>query len=265
MALSINTSNNGQFSYSPIKSSNNKDIEKNTSKSVNENTSKEQNTDKYVPSNPNTNAGTYSNLSCLKKVYVSYNGKRTSFYDLLQEANDKGIIDLKEGNTIGYYTEKSFNELVCKNSKTLYKGSHTRYTKDEKYIIKMGDDGNIEGFKRATTSNGVHLKEIANKLASGMQIKDMDNTELEFLRIADPELFKNAYKINEVQVSSKQFADMYASGEITKERYLSECDSLYYILLGLRPANSKNTPDLLSKLLKQPSEDLLKNIFSKNK
>lgn len=116
MGLSINKYNNYQCSYCSVKNNVTKNDEIKQIQNTDDNKSEKTNIDKYVPDNYDTNVCTYSNLNCLKKAYISYNGKRTSFYDLLQEANDKGIIDLKEGNTIGYYTEKAFNELVCKDS-----------------------------------------------------------------------------------------------------------------------------------------------------
>lgn len=262
MSVTINQANNNQYSYSSVQTGSivKNQCEKEKQKEADE--KKQPKVDEYIASDSNSNLGIYTKLGGLKDMYVSYNGKRTSFYDLLKEASDKGIIDLKDEHSVGYYTEQSFSELILKNSKAIYEGSTTLYSQDEKYIINKGVDGHIDGFQRAVTSKGVHVKEIAEKLAGGTAIKDMDSTELEFLRIVDPELFQKAYKVNEVRVSSQQYADMYSTGQITKKQCYEECTSLYKLLTGKDSLDDEEAPALLSKLFEQPSSDLIQMMFS---
>jgi len=253
MSVTINQANKNQYSYSSVQTGS---IVKNQCKKETDEKKQQLKVDEYIVGDSN------SNLGGLKDMYVSYNGKRTSFYDLLKEASDKGIIDLKDGHSIGYYTEQSFSELVLKKSKTIYEGSTTLYSQDEKYIINKGTGGHIDGFQRAVTSTGVHVKEIAEKLAGGTAIKDMDNTELEFLRIVDPELFQKAYKVNEIRVSSQQYEDMYSAGKITKKQYYEESASLYKLLTGkVSLEDEEKAPSLLSKLFEQSSSDLIQMMF----
>ncbi len=239
------------------------------------------NTDTYLSGSLNTDKCTYSkpvssitaasqndgnedfNLpskyDMLKSTYIFYKGKRTSEYDLVKEAIKTGKIELNEGESLGSVLHKATKALIIDKSKPLYKWSSTVYSEDGSYKMRIGKDGEIDGFTYAGSANGNLTKDIAAKVASGEALNNEDIEDCRFLMEFDPELFTAAISIRYVKEGYKLLSGMRDQGILSSEQFNDFCLPVFKFFFGDKiGAQSQNIVGKLKELFNMDSKEFAK-------
>lgn len=126
--------------------------------------------------------------------YIYYKGERMSQLELLQEAVDKGAIELDESESVFVNYDKAWQALVEAKAKPLFSWSKALYSEDGMYLFRV-EDGQITGMTLAQNSNGVRYVDVVKDLANGIRPCDMPDINYLDLAHRDPELYQAACQI----------------------------------------------------------------------
>lgn len=198
----------------------------------------------------------------LKSCYTYYQGKRISQYELIRTAVETGAITLDESETVGWNMYNADEALLYSKATPLYDWSTTLYSEDRKYVYRV-ENGQITGARATWYSDGTTMQDVANTIASGTQLSEMDRYKLHDLMLYDMELYDAAVNIGRAKREYDTFADMYQNGQLTGKQFKHDCYPLLLLLFGKdADINSKNQFLQLSDFFERDGEDFLQNAFA---
>lgn len=204
--------------------------------------------DTYVPSSqtPMIDYGNYSDeiknhkkttttgilpesYDCLKNSgFLYYQGKLVSQYELVEEAVKTKAINLDEQKNALAAFRAAEKALILDKASPKYKWSNTLYSEDGMYVIKVNEKGERVGMTSALI-DGVHIKDVAARIASGELNKNIETIYLNYLNDVDPELYEAATNIGrEVRGFTIMF-DLYEEGSISEKQFQYTCTLLNYL------------------------------------
>lgn len=217
-------------------------------------------TDIYVPSSPYslTDNGNYADevkkmgkteantllpksFDRLKESgFIYYRGKLMSQYDLVEEAVKMKAIHLDDYKNATEAYRAAEKALILDKASRKYPWSNTLYSEDGMYVMKTDENGKIVGMKSALI-DGVHIIDVATRMASGELNKNIETMYLNYLQDVDPELYEAATKIGrEVRSFTIMFA-MYEEGSISELQLKYSCTLLDYLFPSNERRSYQNT------------------------
>lgn len=140
-----------------------------------------------------------SGINVLNNFYVSYNGERVSFRDLVNRA-ENGEIDLCNNKILGKQMSVAFKEMIEQSCKTIIRSGHTLYSQDEEYIVVKSENGEVVKLISTRMKNGLHIRAIATMIAKGKSEKEIGIEAIEFIKKLDLELYNKAVEISRIAV-----------------------------------------------------------------
>lgn len=197
-----------------------------------------------------------------KSCYTYYQGKRISQYELIQTAVEAGAITLDESETVGWNMLNAENALLYSKATPLYDWSTTLYSEDRKYVYRV-ENGQITGATATWYSDGTTFQDIADAIASGTPLSEMDRYRLHDLMLYDMELYDAAVNIGRAKREYDTFTNMYQNGELTEKQFKHDCYPLLLLLFGKdADINNKNQFLQLSDFFEQDRNEFLQNAFA---
>ena len=197
-----------------------------------------------------------------KSCYIYYRGNRISEYDLIQTAVETGAVTLDESQTTGWNISNVYETLMYSKATPLYDWSTTLYSEDRKYVYRV-ENGQITGMTATWYSDGTTLQDIADEIASGTPLSEMDHYKLHDLMLYDMELYDAAVNIGRAKSEYDTFTNMYQDGQLTEKQFKHDCYPLFLLLFGKdADTNSKNQFSQLSSFFEQDRDEFLKNAFA---
>ena len=197
-----------------------------------------------------------------KSCYIYYQGKRISEYELIQKAVETGTITLDESKPLGWNTSNVYDALMYSKATPLYDWSTTLYSEDRKYVYRV-ENGQITGATATWYSDGTTLQDVADAIASGTQLSDIDRYKLHDLMLYDRELYDASVNIGIAKREYDTFTNMYQDGQLTEMQFKHDCYPLLLLLFGKdADTNNKNQFLKLSGFFEQDRDKFLKNAFA---
>ena len=197
-----------------------------------------------------------------KSCYIYYQGKRISEYELIQKAVETGTITLDESKPIGWNTSNVYDALMYSKATPLYDWSTTLYSEDRKYVYRV-ENGQITGMTATWYSDGTTLQDIADEIASGTPLSDIDRYKLHDIMLYDMELYDAAVNIGTAKREYDMFTNMYQNGQLTEKQFKHDCYPLLLLLFGKNADTyNKNQFLQLSDFFEQDRDEFLKNSFA---
>ncbi len=197
-----------------------------------------------------------------KSCYIYYQGKRISEYELIQIAVETGTTTLDESKPIGWNTSNVYEALMYSKATPLYDWSTTLYSEDRRYVYRV-ENGQITGATATWYSDGTTLQDIADEIASGTPLSDIDRYKLHDIMLYDMELYDAAVNIGTAKREYDTFTNMYQNGQLTKKQFKHDCYPLLLLLFGKdADTNNKNQFLQLSSFFGQDRDAFLKNAFA---
>lgn len=200
-----------------------------------------------------------------KSCYIYYQGKRISEYELIQTAVETGTITLDESKPIGWNTSNVYDALMYSKATPLYDWSTTLYSEDRMYVYRV-ENGQITGATATWYSDGTTLQDVADAIASGTPLSEIDRYKLHDLMLYDMELYDAAVNIGTAKQRYDTFTDMYQNGQLTEKQFKHDCYPLLLLLFG-KDADIGNQSQFsrLSAFFEQDRETFLKGAFANYK
>ena len=193
-----------------------------------------------------------------KSCYIYYQGKRISEYELIQKAVETGTITLDESKPIGWNTSNVYDALMYSKATPLYDWSTTLYSEDRKYVYRV-ENGQITGMTATWYSDGTTLQDIADEIASGTPLSDIDRYKLHDIMLYDMELYDAAVNIGTAKREYDMFTNMYQNGQLTEKQFKHDCYPLLLLLFGKNADTyNKNQFLQLSDFFEQDRDEFLK-------
>ena len=144
----------------------------------------------------------------------------------------------------------------------LYDWSTTLYSEDRRYVYRV-ENGQITGATATWYSDGTTLQDIADEIASGTPLSDIDRYKLHDIMLYDMELYDAAVNIGTAKREYDTFTNMYQNGQLTKKQFKHDCYPLLLLLFGKdADTNNKNQFLQLSSFFGQDRDAFLKNAFA---
>lgn len=197
-----------------------------------------------------------------KSCYIYYQGKRISEYELIQTAVETEAITLDETETIGWNIENAYDALMYSKATPLYDWSTTLYSEDRMYVYRV-ENGKITGARSTLYSDGTTLQDVADAIASGTQLSELDRYRLHDLMLYDRELYDASVNIGIAKREYDTFTNMYRNGQLTEKQFKHDCYPLLLLLFGKdADTNNKNQFSKLSGFFEQDRDEFLKNAFA---
>ena len=197
-----------------------------------------------------------------KSCYIYYQGKRISEYELIQIAVETGTTTLDESKPIGWNTSNVYEALMYSKATPLYDWSTTLYSEDRRYVYRV-ENGQITGATATWYSDGTTLQDIADEIASGTPLSDIDRYKLHDIMLYDMELYDAAVNIGTAKREYDTFTNMYQNGQLTEKQFKHDCYPLLLLLFGKdADINNKNQFLQLSSFFGQDRDAFLKNAFA---
>lgn len=190
--------------------------------------------DRYIPSPVNTYYMTYTSKGAMagddaplekekpaalperynsfQSCFRYYQGTRISMYDFIQIAVNTGAITLDESEPVGYNISNAEEALMYSKATALYDWSTTLYSEDRMYVYRV-ENGQITGAHRAYFDDGTTFQDIANEIAGGAFLYELDPIKLYEFRRYDSELFDAALHIGTAKRCYDTSEQMYRNGE----------------------------------------------------
>lgn len=156
-----------------------------------------------------------------------YQGKLMSQYELVEEAVKMKAINLDEQRNAVQAYKAAEKALLIDKASPKYSWSNTLYTEDGMYVVEIDGNGNY-GMTSATI-DGVHIKDVAVRMASGELNENIETMYLNFLRQVDPELYEAATNIGREVRSFTIMFDLYEEGSISDTQLKYSCTLLDYL------------------------------------
>ena len=240
--------------------------------------------DMYIPSSVDTYYMTYTSKGALtgedsvlsdkesaalperynsfKSCFHYYQGTRISMYDFIQTAVNTGAITLDESKPVGYNISNAEEALMYSKATALYDWSTTLYSEDRMYVYRV-ENGQITGAHRAYFDDGTTFQDIADEIAGGAFLYELDSIKIDVLRRYDSELFDAAMNIGMAKRCYDTSEQMYRNGELTEKQFRHDCYPLMLLLFGERADEMGQTGfSRVCDFFEQDSEDFLKNAFA---
>lgn len=197
-----------------------------------------------------------------KSCYIYYQGNRISEYELIQTAVETGAITLDESQPTGWNISNAYETLMYSKATPLYDWSTTLYSEDRKYVYRV-ENGQITGATATWYSDGTTFQDIADAIASGTPLSEMDRYRLHDLMLYDMELYDAAVNIGRAKREYDTFTNMYQNGELTEKQFKHDCYPLLLLLFGKdADINNKNQFLQLSDFFEQDRNEFLQNAFA---
>ena len=197
-----------------------------------------------------------------KSCYTYYQGNRISQYELIQTAVESGAITLDESKPVGWNMTNAYDALLYSKATPLYDWSTTLYSEDRKYVYRV-ENGQITGATATWYSDGTTLQDVADAIASGTQLSDIDRYKLHDLMLYDRELYDASVNIGIAKREYDTFTNMYRNGQLTEKQFKHDCYPLLLLLFGKdADTNNKNQFSQLSSFFEQDRDEFLKNAFA---
>lgn len=205
-------------------------------------------TDTYVSSSQTSSIdyGDYSDLSKNKQKtnpatvlpksfdklkesgYRYYQGTIVSQYELVEKAVKNKEITLTEDMNYVQAYNAAEKALIIDKASPKYKWSNTLYSEDGMYVIRLDKNGEFSGMT-STLIDGVHIKDVAARMASGEPNENIETMYLNFLRQVDPELYEAATNIGREVRSFTIMFDLYREGSISEKQFKYDCTLFNYL------------------------------------
>lgn len=163
--------------------------------------------------------------------YIYYQGERITEWELFEKAVTTGAITLDETETIAWNVSNARQALIDSKATPLYDWSTTLYSEDRKYVFRV-ENGIITGATSTEFSDGTTFFDVANEIASGTRLSDMDLWKLEALAWTDEELYNAAVAIGTAKSRYDNATSLYQNGELTKKQYLHDLYPVFLLLYG---------------------------------
>lgn len=197
-----------------------------------------------------------------KSCYTYYQGNRISQYELIQTAVETGAITLDESKPVGWNMSNAYDALLYSKATPLYDWSTTLYSEDRKYVYRV-ENGKITGARSTVYSDGTTFQDVADTIASGTPLSEMDRYSLLDLMMYDRELYDAAVNIGRAKSEYDTFTNMYQNGQLTEKQFKHDCYPLLLLLFGKdADTNNKNQFSQLSGFFEQDRDEFLKNAFA---
>lgn len=197
-----------------------------------------------------------------KSCYIYYQGNRISEYELIQTAVETGAITLDESQPIGWNISNAYEALMYSKATPLYDWSTTLYSEDRKYVYRV-ENGQITGARATWYSDGTTFQDVADAIANGTPLSEMDRYRLHDLMLYDMELYDVAVNIGRAKSEYDTFTNMYQSGQLTEQQFKHDCYPLLLLLFGKNAdTNNKNQFLQLSSFFEQNRDEFLKHAFA---
>jgi len=202
----------------------------------------------------------YKENALCGKVY--YQGKLITYYELIQTAVETGAISLDESETVGWNMRNAEDALIDSKATPLYDWSTTLYSEDRMYVYRV-ENGKITGARSTLYSDGTTLQDVADAIANGTQLSDIDRYKLHDLMLYDRELYDAAVNIGRAKSEYDTFTNMHQNGQLTEKQFKHDCYPLLLLLFGKdADTNNKNRFSQLSGFFEQDRDEFLKNAFA---
>lgn len=197
-----------------------------------------------------------------KSCYTYYQGDRISQYELIQTAVETGAITLEESKLMGWNMANVYDALLYSKATPLYDWSTTLYSEDRMYVYRV-ENGQVTGARKTCYSDGTTFQDVADAIASGTQLSDIDRYKLHDLMLYDRELYDVAVNIGTAKRRYDTFTNMYQNGQLTEKQFKHDCYPLLLLLFGKdADINNKNQFLQLSSFFEQDRDEFLKNAFA---
>lgn len=151
-----------------------------------------------------------------------YHGRKVSDYELVQIAVASGKMEMPSEEDGRGQAERNaydaFNILVKGEAKPKYAGSSTLYSEDGKYTFTQTADGRLSMHLIDDVDMGVSLEDIANWMMSGTPNQNIETRYLDYLRMADPDLFNTAMRIGSEVRNNGLMEDLHIQGILSDEQ-----------------------------------------------
>lgn len=163
--------------------------------------------------------------------YIYYQGERITEWELFEKAVTTGAITLDETETIAWNVSNARQALIDSKATPLYDWSTTLYSEDRKYVFRV-ENGIITGATSTEFSDGTTFFDVANEIASGKELCDIELWKLEALDWTDKELYDAAVAIGTAKRRYDNAASLYQNGDLTKKQYLHDLYPVFLLLYG---------------------------------
>ena len=160
--------------------------------------------------------------------YIYYQGKLLNEYQLVEEAVKTKAITLDESMNYSRALAAASKALIVDRATPKYRWSNTLYSEDGMYVIKVDEKGVRCGFT-STLIDGVHISDVAARMASGELNENIETLYLNYLRQVDPELYEAATNIGREIRNFTIMSDLYKEGSITEMQFEYDCMLLAYL------------------------------------
>lgn len=194
--------------------------------------------------------------------YTYYQGNRISQYELIKTAVETGAITLDESESMGWNMTNAYDALLYSKATPLYDWSTTLYSEDRMYVYRV-ENGQVTGARKTWYSDGTTFQDVADEIASGTPLSDLDRYKLHDLMLYDMELYDAAVNIGRSKREYDTFTNMYQNGQLTEKQFKHDCYPLLLFLFGKdADTNNKNQFSQLSDFFEQDRDEFLKNAFA---
>ena len=157
-----------------------------------------------------------------KGGYIYYRGKLLNEYELVEEAVRTKAITIDENMNYVQARNAAQKALIMDRATPRYGWSSTLYSEDGMYVIRVNEKGERDGLSIAMI-DGVHIADVAARMASGELNENIETAYLSYLRQVDPELFEAASNIGREVRAFTIMADLYKNGLLTEEQFGYDC------------------------------------------
>lgn len=197
-----------------------------------------------------------------KSCYTYYQGNRISQYELMKIAVETGAVTLDESKPTGWNLSNVYDALLYSKATPLYSWSTTLYSEDRMYVYRV-ENGQITGATATWYSDGTTLQDVANAIASGTSLSEIDHYKILDLMLYDMELYDAAVNIGRAKSEYDTFTNMYQNGQLTERQFHHDCYPLLLLLFGnAANPNNKNQFTQLADFFGQDRDEFLKDAFA---
>lgn len=155
--------------------------------------------------------------------------------------------------------ERYKENALC--GKVYYQGKLITYYELIQTAVEIGaislDESETVGW------NMRNLQDVADAIAGGTPLSEMDRYKLHDLMLYDRELYDASVNIGRAKSEYDTFTNMYQNGQLTEQQFKHDCYPLLLLLFG-KDADINNKSQLLqlSDFFEQDRDEFLKNAFA---